>query len=968
MKKKFTLFSFILCLLFSTSLKAQEGNGPVFIGKADEMMVMPSLASKAQPEIAKDKVAMMKDSRYYKQDLVIGKDPQNFNDVLAFNPHKLSQKIPGRSPILVFDAASSNSQPTDPALAVGPNHVFVVFNTGFIIYDKQGNALTSQLAPSNIFGTNGCCDLTASYDHIADRWVVSLLTFNGARVAVSQGSNPVTSAWNVYTYGAVNDYQKLSVWSDGYYMTDNTSGANKIYAFERSKMLAGDSSAQILAFPLPGIVTSGFFSPQFFTLSDTNAPAPGNVPVVYMQDDAWSGVSVDHLKLWTLTVDWNTPANSVISNPTQLNTQPFIGVFDGGSFSNLPQPFGGATIDALQATIMNQAQFKKFPTHNSAVFNFVVDVDASSGKQAGIRWYELRQDTDGGPWTIYQEGTHISPDGKHAWHASLIMDSEGNIGMGYSGMGGSNNQYVSSYYTGRKANDPLNTMTIGEELIAAGNANIPGFRYGDYSKIDIDPSDYKTMWFINEYMNSGRKDVVGVFKIAADSSNDVGVITIDEPVSGPLSNAEQVQVTIHNFGTDSQSNFPLTLKVDNVTVATENFTGTIAGGASVEYTFNATVNLGTPGQTYVLEVATQLASDEDNTNNAVTKSVTHMYPFDAGVSEITDPNSGNNMGTEPIKVKVQNFGTTAISNFPVTYQMNSSTPVTETIAASIAPGATLDYTFNTQFDFSAVQTYTITAKTQLVNDGNNSNDEVSKTITNSSCINKGNDTQFPIGPGANTITTSVINVTENFTLTDVNVLVNLTHTYVSDLILKLIAPDGTEVLLAEGQGGNGDNYTNTIFDDEATISITEGTAPFTGFYRPQVALSNLDGKSSLGNWTLHITDTANGDGGTLLNWNLDLCSSGSLGTTDSDLNNNNFKVFETNSKGTFKATLTDPSMKKNVDMYVYNMAGQLLLVKRMNQNGNTFEMEFDMSRAVKGAYVIKLSNSSKHYSKKILVK
>ena len=43
-----------------------------------------------------------------------------------------------------------------------------------------------------------------------------------------------------------------------------------------------------------------------------------------------------------------------------------------GSFSNLQQP-SGPDIDAVQATIMIQAQFRKFATHNSAVFNFVVN-------------------------------------------------------------------------------------------------------------------------------------------------------------------------------------------------------------------------------------------------------------------------------------------------------------------------------------------------------------------------------------------------------------------------------------------------------------------------------------------------------------------------------------------------------------------------------------------------------------------
>lgn len=967
MRKIFTHFAFIAFVLVFSSLNAQEARGPLFEGKADNMMVMPSISSLSSPKIAIDKKTEMKDSRYYKHDLVIGKDPQQSNDALASNPHKLSQKIPGRAPSLVFDAASSNSQPTDPALAVGPDHVIVVFNTGFIIYDKEGNALTNQLAPSNIFGTDGCCDLTASYDHIADRWVLSLLG-NGAHVAVSQTGNPVTSDWNVYNYSSVSDYQKLSVWSDGYYMTDNTNGANKIYAFERSKMLTGDPAAKIIGFPLPGLVTSGFYSPQFFTLSDTNAPAAGNVPVVYMQDDAWGGVSQDHLKLWNLTVDWNTPANSTISSPLEILTQPFIGVFDGGSFSNLPQPNGGATIDALQATIMNQAQFKKFNTHNSAVFNFVVDVDASSGKQAAIRWFELRQAGDGQPWSIYQEGTYTSPDGKHAWHASLIMDIQGNIGMGYSGMGGTNNQFVSSYYTGRKATDPLNTMTISEQLIAAGNSNIPGFRYGDYSKIDIDPTDYKTMWYINEYMNSGRKDVVGVFKIAANFANDVGVISIDTPESGPLTANEPVQVTVYNFGEEAQSNFPIVLKVNNATIATENFTGTLAPGTSAEFTFAATANLGTEGTTYTIEAGTNLTGDEDNANNTVTKSVTHLFQLDAGVTEITEPNSGNNLGIQSIVVQVSNFGTSPLSNLPVSYQVGSSAPVVETISATIAAGASVEYTFTQTYDFSAVQSFTIVAKTNLVNDGIPSNDQVSKTITNASCITLENNTQYPIGPDSNTVTQSVINTTENFEISDANVLINLTHSYTGDITIKLIAPDGTQVMLADALGGSGDNYTNTIFDDAATTSINEASAPFTGVFKPQGSLATLNGKQSLGNWTLHITDNANSDGGNLLNWSIDLCSDTNLGITNSEIDNQNFVIYETNSKGKFKATLNDAKMNKNVDLHVYTMTGQLLLVKRMTQNGSNFETEFDMSKAIKGAYVIKLSNGSKNYSKKIMVK
>ena len=479
MKLKLSLLVIFCVGLFS--MQAQE-EGPVnenFTVTITPQYV-PSIASRMSelpPFVNVEKEAL--DGRSSKNKVIIGKDAQTEDDFFAANPHRLEQKIPGRAPILVFDAAQSNSSPTDPSLAVGPDHVFVVFNTGYIIYDKNGTDLTGQMSPNpSIFPNSGCCDLTVSYDNAAERWVVSFLG-SGAQIAVSDGPNPITSGWNVYNIPQINDYQKLSVWSDGYYMTDNTGGPNRIYVMERDEMILGNP-AQIVGLPLPGIVTSGFYSPQALSVSNDDLPAGGDATIVYLQDDAWSGVSNDHLKLWNVNIDWTTGTGTV-DPPVELTTTAFISVFDGGSFSNLSQPGGGSDIDALQATIMNQAQFRKFGTHNSAVFNFVVDTDATGGELAGIRWFELRQAGDGQPWSIFQEGTYTAPNGKHAWHGSLIMDSSGNIGMGYTAMAGPStpnptSNRVSSFYTGRFSSDPLNTMTNSEELIAAGTSNIPNFR------------------------------------------------------------------------------------------------------------------------------------------------------------------------------------------------------------------------------------------------------------------------------------------------------------------------------------------------------------------------------------------------------------------------------------------------------------------------------------------------------------
>lgn len=99
------------------------------------------------------------------------------------------------------------------------------------------------------------------------------------------------------------------------------------------------------------------------------------------------------------------------------------------------------------------------------------------------------------------------------------------------------------------------------------------------------------------------------------------------------------------------------------------------------------------------------------------------------------------------------------------------------------------------------------------------------------------------------------------------VCMDITHSWDSDMNISLISPTGTIIDLSSGNGGSGDNYTNTCFDMSAGASIVAGTAPFTGSYVPEGAggFANFAGENPNGNWTLRIADVATGDQGTV-NW------------------------------------------------------------------------------------------------------
>jgi len=106
------------------------------------------------------------------------------------------------------------------------------------------------------------------------------------------------------------------------------------------------------------------------------------------------------------------------------------------------------------------------------------------------------------------------------------------------------------------------------------------------------------------------------------------------------------------------------------------------------------------------------------------------------------------------------------------------------------------------------------------------------------------------------------------TITDVNVTLDIAHTYDADVRAILIAPDNTRVALFEGVGAGGDNFAQTTLDDESPTLITAAGAPFAGVFRPIGSLATLDGKSPNGTWTLEIADVAAPDEGTLNSWSL----------------------------------------------------------------------------------------------------
>ena len=124
------------------------------------------------------------------------------------------------------------------------------------------------------------------------------------------------------------------------------------------------------------------------------------------------------------------------------------------------------------------------------------------------------------------------------------------------------------------------------------------------------------------------------------------------------------------------------------------------------------------------------------------------------------------------------------------------------------------------------------------------------------------------------VTSASIEINYDLPILDIDILVDIEHSWVGDLVLYLESPGGTLYLLSNRLGDSNDNYTQTIFDQEAFTSILEASVPFTGSYQPFEDISRLYGSSSFGTWKLIVKDQSVEDTGKLIEFKINFCVQG----------------------------------------------------------------------------------------------
>lgn len=137
---------------------------------------------------------------------------------------------------------------------------------------------------------------------------------------------------------------------------------------------------------------------------------------------------------------------------------------------------------------------------------------------------------------------------------------------------------------------------------------------------------------------------------------------------------------------------------------------------------------------------------------------------------------------------------------------------------------------------------------------------------------------IPDGGGPGNAAVDTINVPDAFVVGDVDIDLDITHTWVGDLTVTLSHLGTTVTVLdrpgvpASAFGCDLDNYNNIILDDEGTGGAIENACAANlsspPNYTPNNSLSAFDGMNSDGDWVITVFDSATPDPGILNNWSL----------------------------------------------------------------------------------------------------
>jgi hypothetical protein len=352
-------------------------------------------------------------------------------------------------------------------------------------------------------------------------------------VAVSVSPDPLGEYYcYAYEFESLNDYPKMSMWPNGYYITYNiftvggmgnwTFSHALVTAVDREAMLNGAEEAVMVQFEIraPGPL-SGRKDIQAADMNGPTLPADEGcwvlIPEYHITGYPWPV----NINVFSMEPDWADPMNSTFDSITHFSVE---GAFPIWATPEAPQPGDFHKVETMIFKLM-------YPLHYRNLGAYEVMAGCQTmydGVQHYLRWYEFRKETD--QWTIHQSGNYM-PDSSSRYDASISVNENGDLAMGFTKSSLEINPSI--WLTGRLHDDPPGEMTFGEVELYKGLNYANNYssatgrnRWGDYASMMVDPIDNNTFWFTSMYTLEHTN--------VGNWSTRIVSFKLDEAFDGPL--------------------------------------------------------------------------------------------------------------------------------------------------------------------------------------------------------------------------------------------------------------------------------------------------------------------------------------------------------------------------------------------------------------------------------------------------
>lgn len=457
-----------------------------------------------------------------------------------------------------FNVFTDTANPPNSNLSVGATQVVQVVSSSYSVYSKAtGDMLLGPADIQTLFtALGGICAAGAEssplvvYDKLAGRWIISEVMSssgfadNAQCIAISAGSDATSGPYTLYEFdflAGMNQDVRLGVWPDAYYLAANSylSGTTFIgalaCALDRSEMLAGSPTPQIICFQEPSQIAN------LLPADLDGATAP---PIA--SPDYFMNLGVNAVNIWKFHVNFAAPSRSTFTGPVSVTVAAFQQACSGAC---IPQSQTTQRLVSRTARLMPRLAYRRFPSHESLVVNHSVQAVNSTA----VRWYEIR--SPGSTPTVFQQGTY-SPDSKYRWNGSVSMDSAGDIALAYSVS--SANMHPSIRFAVRTPADTPGSLESENSIISGTGSQTGSSTWGGFSSMNIDPADDCTFWYTNEYLRAnGNLDWntrIASFRLNnCPATNPSIQITSAPPYGSPGS----LQGTVSNVSTSDYVVAPL---------------------------------------------------------------------------------------------------------------------------------------------------------------------------------------------------------------------------------------------------------------------------------------------------------------------------------------------------------------------------------------------------------------------------